>query len=758
MSRTGIRSTLVDRRHIAAALTIGLMVEIVSLGAVGFAVAGDPAGDLPPALTLPRPHVGDRGVYELTVVEARGDTARPLTENRTWMEFEWLEDAVIRDRAGRRQLVHRVHDVVYEWDEDEEDYTPRPAASEIDSRTWREIAYTYLGNERSVEPQGSTGTHTHEWRSMQRILWAADSAGTLSLCGMLNPFQGRELPLTQDPVRLSRGGCDGARLTQPDPAFRPVGTETIAGYETVMFTARDQGLTTHIWLSPELPYPVRFAVEALVVGPPDGDDPDERAARSASAGSTPFYVLRLTRFARGDAPIRLGQDVPEAPLEPIALGPLQPHGPDESGVDHPFPLSEAFAAAKEDDAVAAFLRDHPEAYLYSADYSLTVHDHRVERRWFLAIDDGTAGLRLWVSQVTEPAVPLGPLGHQLGLGPQETRVEVEVADHEHWEGVAPPALVPDRAPTVASVMDWWDDYRDDAYADTEVNGWGFEIRCNHAECTGAEVQVSAGHRLDETESGSILSGDESRLARRSMLSVDGQGQASQVYETRQRQEWSQGAPPPAGDPDEGPAAVAGARLAVPIWSFPAEHAAAIGLVAALTALLYWAWPALKALPLFPLHTRLGRDDLLDHPVRSEILDALRDRPGIHRAALADELGLAEGTVRHHLGKLVQGGLVTASDAHGFVCYFPRGEVDLSMRRALPALTSVSARRVLHALMEAPGRSNKELAEATGLSPSTVHHHVQRLREAGLVEARREGRRVALSPTEVAERALQVRTA
>jgi DNA-binding transcriptional ArsR family regulator len=42
-------------------------------------------------------------------------------------------------------------------------------------------------------------------------------------------------------------------------------------------------------------------------------------------------------------------------------------------------------------------------------------------------------------------------------------------------------------------------------------------------------------------------------------------------------------------------------------------------------------------------------------------------------------------------------------------------------------------------------SNLELAQATGLQPSTVNYHVQRLAQAGLVAALRDGRNVRLHP-------------
>ncbi len=46
----------------------------------------------------------------------------------------------------------------------------------------------------------------------------------------------------------------------------------------------------------------------------------------------------------------------------------------------------------------------------------------------------------------------------------------------------------------------------------------------------------------------------------------------------------------------------------------------------------------------------------------------------------------------------------------------------------------------------PGTSGRQVAAATSLDPATVTYHVQRLQKAGLVEAKRYGRRLAIFPT------------
>lgn len=751
---TRLPDPLTEPRHLAAAVAVGLILQAASLGAIGFAAAGDGGdGELPATLELPEPRVGDRGVYNVTYVEETGDGVRPITEDRTWMEFEWLPDRVLRDPQGRQQLVHRVHDVLYQWSAQEEDYTRRPSISGLDSRTWEEIAYSYATENRTVERSDDGSTHDRVWESRQTFLWGEDdNHGGASLCGLLNPFQGRNVSLDGE-VQITRNGCSAAGLGTGATTFRPVGAETVAGHETVMFTADTWGGTVHLWLSPDLPVPVRVAIEDWSALFPDADDPDSPEEEAAAeASGTVYRVVRLVRFERGDEPIRLGEEVPEDPLTPMSMAPRHRYGPDETGVDHPFPLSEAWEIAKDNETIASYLDDHPDAYVYNAKYTERRDDDSVERRWYISVDDGEEGIRAQVSE--EQTSGPGLMGLP-GTGGNETDHRVFNVERHHWQGVAPPELVPDRLPSVAEVMRWWRSYRGDDYEDLEPNAWGFEISCNHAGCTDAEAEVRAGHDLDTGwDNGTVLDdGESGHDHRHSMLTVDTTGQATGTYEYTHRQEWaSDGDPvPPEGSDDDD--VVPAATLATPLWTFPAEHAGTIGLVAAITALLYWLWPAIKGVGLAGLRTRLTADEALDHPIRRELMDRIEAEPGVHRNELIQALDAGNGTIRHHLDKLVELDHVAETRGQGYACYFPAGEVDRHVMAAAPALRSGSARRVLEAVLDEPGLSNGEVAARTGLSPSTVSHHLARLQEAELVRADGDGRSLSLTPTEVAEQAV-----
>ena len=69
---------------------------------------------------------------------------------------------------------------------------------------------------------------------------------------------------------------------------------------------------------------------------------------------------------------------------------------------------------------------------------------------------------------------------------------------------------------------------------------------------------------------------------------------------------------------------------------------------------------------------------------------------------------------------------------------------LGMRSYARALGSGTRLRILQRLSENPDQGVAELSEVVGHSPPLVSWHVRRLRQAGLVRARREGRLVKYS--------------
>jgi DNA-binding transcriptional ArsR family regulator len=95
--------------------------------------------------------------------------------------------------------------------------------------------------------------------------------------------------------------------------------------------------------------------------------------------------------------------------------------------------------------------------------------------------------------------------------------------------------------------------------------------------------------------------------------------------------------------------------------------------------------------------------------------------------------------------------VVRREADGYTCYFRPG-TDPREREALARLRSPTAEAILSALCSGNHDSQRAVARALDLAPSTVSYHVGRLRDAGLLaDEEHEGRRVTPLAREILAR-------
>lgn len=161
----------------------------------------------------------------------------------------------------------------------------------------------------------------------------------------------------------------------------------------------------------------------------------------------------------------------------------------------------------------------------------------------------------------------------------------------------------------------------------------------------------------------------------------------------------------------------------------------------------WSWRVgwiPRAIGALALWSRFDAEELDDHPTRSRVLDLLRAHPGTPTRDLADLAGLNNGTLLYHLEILSRFGLVNSQRVGRERAWYLTKGARPDLRRV--ATLSVPTRRQLFDLIQAtPGSTQAGLARTTGLSAATIHHHLQALAEADLVELRRDGARVLCFP-------------
>lgn len=154
-------------------------------------------------------------------------------------------------------------------------------------------------------------------------------------------------------------------------------------------------------------------------------------------------------------------------------------------------------------------------------------------------------------------------------------------------------------------------------------------------------------------------------------------------------------------------------------------------------------PILKGLPfaVLPLANRgPGRPPLDDDPEtvllserRREIFDLIQREPGISSLQVQRALDVGAGVYYHHLDRLVRAGLVEKRKAGSVSHLYP---TDKAPPPDAPALAHETAKEVASMVLEKPGLSSTELAEALGRPQRTVLFHLRNLFEKGYVRHQR----------------------
>ena len=137
---------------------------------------------------------------------------------------------------------------------------------------------------------------------------------------------------------------------------------------------------------------------------------------------------------------------------------------------------------------------------------------------------------------------------------------------------------------------------------------------------------------------------------------------------------------------------------------------------------------------------VDRANVLEHPMRQQLLRAIQEQPGIHLRELASAHETAVTNTQWHLRKLEQASLVKTQKVQGRRLYYPVQGGQESKSKALEnaALRNPNAERVTDFLAANAGCNQRALAEGLGMNPGTVRWHLRKLESAGLVRTIQEG--------------------
>lgn len=155
-------------------------------------------------------------------------------------------------------------------------------------------------------------------------------------------------------------------------------------------------------------------------------------------------------------------------------------------------------------------------------------------------------------------------------------------------------------------------------------------------------------------------------------------------------------------------------------------------------------PALKPLAsrlLAPFYARIPASEVLGSGVRRRIYGLVQAEPGLSLSEVAQRAGLSWGATVHHLAVLRRSGLVVSLRHGRYRRWFASGASEPERRVQVAQLRNAVSARVADLVAQRPGLSQKQLADALGMTPQAVHWHLARLAQAGLVQRVRDGREV-----------------
>lgn len=136
----------------------------------------------------------------------------------------------------------------------------------------------------------------------------------------------------------------------------------------------------------------------------------------------------------------------------------------------------------------------------------------------------------------------------------------------------------------------------------------------------------------------------------------------------------------------------------------------------------------------------------ENVVRNDLVDLISYNPGINLTSIRSELQLSQGAVSYHLRRLEKGGVIYSHKGMKERRYYPAtmGYNQVEDRSAQDEVRSIIANPTGSRIIELLGQGDAtqtQIVNEVGVSPSTVHWHMERMERAGLIRKRREGRSV-----------------
>ena len=139
---------------------------------------------------------------------------------------------------------------------------------------------------------------------------------------------------------------------------------------------------------------------------------------------------------------------------------------------------------------------------------------------------------------------------------------------------------------------------------------------------------------------------------------------------------------------------------------------------------------------FPLYSRIRKEEVLDHFVRGQIYGYIRANPGIHFNMLRSSLKVNNGTLAHHLRTLEMQGFVKSRRDRVFKRFYP---MDVSIPTEEGIRLSDLQTQILDMVHGGSGATQAEIAERLNVSQQAVSYNLRMMGREGKIMVERVGR-------------------
>jgi predicted transcriptional regulator len=136
----------------------------------------------------------------------------------------------------------------------------------------------------------------------------------------------------------------------------------------------------------------------------------------------------------------------------------------------------------------------------------------------------------------------------------------------------------------------------------------------------------------------------------------------------------------------------------------------------------------------PLYTRIHKEKVLDSETRGLIRGCIISDPGIHYKEIARRCNLGNGSAVHHLHTLEREGIIRSQNDGRYRRFYP---AEMKLAEA-PLRLSRLQKVIFEVLREKEGLSQLEIASLLEASYPTIHRHINRMADMGVLRLERHG--------------------